>query len=174
MKRIIGLLFGGLVLKIDTAETLLTRQLEWVKTADSKVAPIFAINAAMLGVMAALISEVKFEDISFELWCSAGPSAIALITSIVCLSLVVLPRTTGPDSIIFFGQIAALGRPDYLEKVEQTSDQEYLEDLLKQVHRNSEIVTEKYKFVRHSFQATFVSLVFWIFAVFFLYKLTSS
>ena len=40
---------------MDRIESNLQRQSVWIKTADSKVPPLYAINVAMLGLLATLI-----------------------------------------------------------------------------------------------------------------------
>lgn len=43
---------------IERSNDLLSKQLSFIFAADNKVAPIFAINTAMLGVLAALIPPI--------------------------------------------------------------------------------------------------------------------
>lgn len=45
----------------ELPEKILRLQLDWIKAADAKVPPVFAINIAMLGVISALVN-------NFEQW----------------------------------------------------------------------------------------------------------
>ncbi len=80
--------------KIETSNDILSKQLLWISAADSKVAPIFAINAAMLGILASLIPPISkwiiFAAITTTL------SIIPLIVSVVFLACVTFPRLSGP------------------------------------------------------------------------------
>ena len=155
-------------MNIARAEKILNLQLDWVKSADSKVAPLFAINIAMLGVLTSLMtSNQSWEKFSIALTLLS----LALLTlSIIFLGLVVFPRTNGPKgSNIFFGGIADSGESTYIENIKNLTDDEYFNDLLVQTHRNAEIVKQKYKHIKHAFMCSFNSLPFWLLTIWCIY-----
>jgi hypothetical protein len=151
-------------MNIEKAEKILALQLDWVKTADSKVPPIFAINVAMLGVLAALISAT--ESWSICLIAPAAFPAFFLGTSILILALVVFPRLKGPKgSHIFFGEIANKTKDVFVSGFQNQSDEEYMVDVLTQAHRNAEIAKEKYAHIKWAMISTFISIPFWLMAI---------
>ena len=90
---------------INRSEKVLSLQLEWVKTADSKVAPLFAINAAMLGLLVALIKLLPAWTIATAIFSSI--TVILLAVVILFLALTMFPRLIGPkESNIFFDVIS--------------------------------------------------------------------
>ncbi|MDD5774066.1 MAG: DUF5706 domain-containing protein [bacterium] len=150
------------------AEKLLLLQLEWIKAADSKVSPIFAINVAMLGLIVALIKTVT-------LW-TIGPaiistlSLIPLALSIGFLAFAMFPRLSGPKgSNVFFGEITKKAETVYLNEMKTLNDEKYENDLLSQVYRNAEIAETKYAYVKLAFISSFISVPFWLLAIYLLY-----
>ena len=91
--------------QIEFLEVNLTRQLAWIAAADSKSTFIFAIDTAMLGVLAAVSPK------SASGW-AVAPSvfgafaAVLVLASLLFLSFASFPRTKGPkSSLVFFGGI---------------------------------------------------------------------
>ena len=64
--------------KLSMMENTLARQLQWIAAADSKVATIFAIDTAMLGVLAALAAHTQTW---FRLGATAGSLCFILLLS---------------------------------------------------------------------------------------------
>ena len=133
---------------IQREENTLSRLLEWVRAIDSKVPVVMAIATGMLGVLAAIAPAPKKELTSLAvLWIGVG--AAPLLMSLGLCAMATFPQTGGPPgSLIYFGGIASHPQRVYSQAVLERSDQEYLEDLLGQCHRNAEIAKGKYKFVR--------------------------
>lgn len=156
--------------KLKYAEDTLTLQLNWISSADNKVPPLFAINAAMLGVITALLPEIALWDISTAIFTSL--SVMPLIGSIICLALATFPRLDGPKgSIVFFSGIASKNEGAFIEEINNISEEALIEDALKQVYRNAEIASEKYAYIKKSMIQSFVSLPLWLLSVWFLYNL---
>lgn len=155
-------------MNIEQAEKVLNRQLEWIKTADSKVAPLFAIDIAMLGVLSSLIASYS----SWDKW-TIGLTvfSVAIIgLSIIFLALVVFPQTDGPKgSYIFFGDIAERNEADYISSFKTLSDDELIQDFISQAHRNAEIVSQKYKYIKYAFKCSFNGLPFWLITILCIY-----
>ena len=153
---------------INRSEKVLSLQLEWVKTADSKVAPLFAINAAMLGLLVALIKLLPAWTIATAIFSSI--TVILLAVVILFLALTMFPRLIGPkESNIFFGGISKKSEERYLLDMSSISEAEFQEDILKQVYRNAEIANSKYAHLRLAFIFTFVSFIPWLAAIYVLY-----
>ena len=155
-------------METDRSEKILSLQLEWVRTADSKVAPLFAINIAMLGFLAALIKSLPAWTISPAIFSSI--TVILLVVSMLFLALTMFPRLIGPkDSSIFFGGISKQSEDKYLSEMSSMTDDEFQKDILRQVYRNAEIANSKYANLRLAFIFTFVSIIPWLGSVYALY-----
>lgn len=156
----------------ELLETILGRQLEWIRAADSKIAPMLAVATTMLGVLAALApSPTDWSVISIVFGILAG---ILLIACLICLFLATVPRTEGPDdSLIYFEGIKQRAAEEYRRDILTVSDDGYLEDLVRQCHRNAEIAGSKFGLVRLSMLFLFLSLAPWLSTVYILYKLSS-
>ena len=148
----------------------LSLQLEWVKSADSKVPPLFAINAAMLGVIAALIPDINNWDIQSAIFTLL--SILPLVGSVICLALTTFPRLSGPaSSVVFFSGITARSEDEYISVVTNMPDEILLNDILQQIYRNAEIAKSKYTFIKKSMVLSFASLPLWFISVWYLYNI---
>lgn len=153
---------------IERSEKILKLQLEWVKTADSKVPPLFAINLAMLGLLAPLLKILLAWTIAAAIFSTIA--VILLSLSMIFLALAIFPRLDGPkDSNVFFAGIAKQSEEKYKLNTLTTDEKEYENDILSQAYRNAEIANSKYFNLKLSFLFTFASILPWLAAVYFLY-----
>jgi hypothetical protein len=153
---------------MDRIEQNLQRQLEWIKTADSKVAPLYTINVAMLGLLATLIKVTSdWGCIKYSL---TAATIIVLSVSLICLTKTLFPKLNGPsNSLVFFGEISKLNIKDFSERISAQTDDEYSFDVINQIHRNAQIASEKYATVKYAFISTLVATPLWLITVFSLY-----
>lgn len=152
----------------ERAEKILMLQLDWVRTADSKVPPLFAIDIAMLGLLAALVKLLPAWTIPGAVACSVA--AISLLLSLFFLALAMFPRLNGPkESNVFFGGIAKQSEKNFKENFLNASDSGIKDDLLGQAYRNAEIANMKYSNVKIAFVFAFCSILPWVAAIYFLY-----
>jgi hypothetical protein len=155
-------------METSSLELNLDRQLEWIRTADTKVPPLFAINTAMLGVLMALMKGIDIWNIFQGI-----ASAVALLllgACIICLCLAMFPRTSGHNgSNIYFGGISSQSEEKYIKAVIELDADSYWKDLLSQTYRNAEIVTQKYSSIKLAFILLFFALPAWLLAVYALY-----
>ncbi len=155
--------------RITMMELTLTRQLKTNVAADNKVATLIGINTTMLAVLAALIT--RPEGLSIWLILLAAASAFGLLMGLLFLSLSSVPRTSrGSFSIIFFGSIAKQKRDAYAETVKTMSQEDYLDDLIRQTHRTAEIASQKYRWIQRAQVAWYASILPWLLTVYGLYK----
>jgi len=154
--------------RADLAKHILSLNLGWIASADAKIGPIFAIETALLGAIAALAPSVSG-------W--TAPQVIAttvaaglLLTSLVCLAAAVFPRLAGPKgSAFFFGGIVAMECDKYVKHLVETPLSHLVEDLACQCHRNAEIAQQKYAWIRRSMILLFLSLLPWLVTIALLY-----
>lgn len=154
---------------LDLLDRILGRNLGWIATADSKVAPILAVDTAMLGVLAALVPRPS--GWTFLQVAATSLAVALLLASVVCLVLAVFPRTEGPrGSRVYFGSIAKMEREAYVTSILSGVTQELLQDFTRQCHRNAEIADAKFSYVRRAMLLVFFSIIPWLVAVALLYS----
>ena len=150
-------------------ETTLARLLEWIRSADSKIAPILAIDTSMLAIIAALVPKpTQWTIVSAVIGVIA---VVPLLVSLLFLFLAAFPHTKGPKpSIFYFEGIKAQDPDDYLAQVHALTNDQVLSDLAKQCHRNAEIASIKYGHIKTAITAMFISVIPWLVLVFLLYR----
>lgn len=157
--------------RLAIAQWVLERNLAWIAASEVKVGFIVTIDMAMLGGLAAAFGNLKIAERigCIYLWALTG--AIPIAIAIFCSGMSLLPRMDGPErSVLFFGRIAQLDRANYSAKFRQVSDEELLDDLTSQIHRNAEIAASKFLWVRRSMLWSFLSVIPWILAIAILVK----
>ena len=153
--------------RVRIQERTLDRQVEWVRSADSKVPILLGMSTTMLGVLSALVPKLSILTCLQFAWFWTGVSTLLVVH--VCCACVLLPRTKYfEDSLVYFVTIAGRTRSQYVNDEQSRSEWEYLRDLLSQSHRNAEIACIKYKWVRRGFRWLSVSLIPWCISVYLL------
>jgi pycsar effector protein len=148
--------------QLEVAQWILERNLHWIAAAEVKVAVVVAIDTGMLGALATLITQSPTELRPVWWVFAVGGAFITLVLGVFCAAMTIIPRTTGPDTLLFFGRIAQHASADYVELFKKRSGAAMLEDCLLQVHRNSEIARDKYQWVRASMLWSFLAVTFWV------------
>jgi hypothetical protein len=59
-----------------------------------------------------------------------------------------------------------MGGDAYGEAVRTITEQEYLDDLIRQTHRTAEIATQKYRWIQRAQLAWYISILPWLLAVY--------
>ncbi|MGY3590140.1 hypothetical protein ACVIGB_010277 [Bradyrhizobium sp. USDA 4341] len=146
---------------VEVATKQLDRVLSFFPRVESKASFLFAVDAALLGVLAV---NVQKED--FSIWYAALAAISA--SAFFCLSLYFVYRCIFPSlagghaSLIFFREIAKLREPEYLQAIKSVTDDQLLDDLLGQVWRNSEILGKKFDHIKIAFVLTGTGLLPWL------------
>lgn len=157
---------------IQVADNILTKQLEWIKAADSKLGPVFAINTAMLGVIAALVPSPSSWTIPGAV--TTALAVIPITLSVIFLAAAAFPRLNGPrGSHVFFGGIASSSQQDFTTRINRGYSQDLADDLIFQAYRNAEIAKTKYDSIKHSMISMFIAMPLWAIAVWMLYPAPS-
>lgn len=155
--------------RIVLLEANLSRQLQWIASADAKSNFIFTISIAMLGVLAAV---APTDTTIWDFW-PAVASALALmliVGAIFCAAHTVFPRTDGPEnSLIYCGGIAKAGLKDFRNRISCVSHVDYAEDLIVQCFTNASIANKKFCWVKRGLSFLYASAVPWALATWYLY-----
>ncbi len=149
-------------------EKILVLQIAWIEMADRKVAPLFAINTAMLGL---LIVFAHSQYWSITLIVLSIIAIFLLLTSLFCLAFVMFPRIEGVDeSNVFFGGIAKQVKGNYVSRMLLIKDDsEHQEDILNQIYCTAKIAEAKYRWMKNASTCTFASTPFWLVSFYILY-----
>ncbi len=156
--------------KISLLESNLARQLSWISAAESKGSFIFAVDTALLGVLAAIAPSTSAS------W-NIAPAIFASFTllfagtSLLFLSFASFPRTTGPKgSVIYFGGIVQRDTSQYGSAISELTNESYCTDLVAQCHRNAEIANQKFIWIQRALVCLYLSTSPWVAAIYLLYN----
>lgn len=151
--------------RIAFLEASLSRQIQWIAGADTRIPLVLGIDTAMLGVLAASLEEQKAWSVVAII--AAVLAALAILASIASLTMAAVPRTNGPShSMIFFGGISRRDIAQFRTDIDQLTWDSLTDDLCNQVHRNAEIASEKFKWVSRSIAALIIATVPWAIALY--------
>jgi hypothetical protein len=151
--------------RISLAKDQLQLVLGFFPRVDAKHTAVLAINTGMLAYLAARIP-TNAGDVS-NWYFGAGGLAILLLGSSLCLLFVgIAPHLGGgKQSLIYFKEIAVRTEAKYIAEFIDTTEEEYLRELLGQVWRNSSILERKFRCLQGAIRATVVSVVPWLVAL---------
>jgi len=154
--------------KLDLLDRILTKNIAWISGADTKGTLLFAVDSAMLAVLAALVPPVR--DWTIPAAIVSSLATIALASSVVMIVVSMFPRLHGPrNSLVYFGGIASHDVEQYVQKVLHGVTADLLADFARQCHRNAEIANDKYRHIKWAVIGAVLALPAWLFAVWFLY-----
>lgn len=152
--------------RLEYAKWILERNLHWISAVEVKVGFIIAVDTAMLGALAAAVSTTKFSENGAWTNLFTIVTVVTLISAFICAAMAVKPDTKGPPtSFVFFGEIAAQTGADYVDQFKRANDESFLQDLLRQIHRNAEIAKNKYDWVKSAVGWSFFSVPIWAAAI---------
>lgn len=151
--------------KIQQAETSLQRKLNWIGRHDTRIAFVAGFSIAMLGVLARASASIVVWD-----WCLYLVFSLAALLLFISLALVYLsqyPKTESRNSSLnFFGTIAALKLDEFKKRFKERTNEEYLDDLLSQIHINAEILNKKFSYLKSSLVVLAIALIPWLVALY--------
>lgn len=154
---------------ISRAEASLSRILDWIRAADSRLRFVLPLTTAMLGALAVLAPPVS--DWTMLGGISASFALFFLVLSIIFSACSSFPRTSGPlGSMIYFGGICSRDLQQYESAFRSMTNEEYLCDLIRQCHRNAQISDRKYAWLQRAIGCLFISAIPWVVAIFELYS----
>ena len=151
--------------KIKQAEINLQRKLEWVGRHDGRTVFVTGIIIAMLGVLASSTSKIS----TWTLWeyFIMGLTALLLFTSLFFIYRSQYPKTFSANtSLNYFGTIAKMKFDEFKQKTKQSTSEEYLDDLLCQVHINSQVLSLKFRFLKISLILLGIAVIPWLISIY--------
>lgn len=128
---------------------------------DARLSTVLAIDTGMLGVLSASFPPAS----NFRWWLAIAPAVVIML---LALSYIFLYRSGFPDlkggegSSVYFAEIAKQTEANFVNRYISQSNDDLRHDVLAQVWRNSEIVLDKYKYLRASFLCMTAAVPAWI------------
>jgi len=151
--------------QLNIAEKNLEFLLDWIGRYDNKSSVILGIDTGMLGVLATFAPDKAFWDSWMILF--AFSSIILLLLSLLFVYLGNYPRLKGPsESLFYFGSICKKCLIQYQQGFSKRSKEECLNDLLEQCHRNSEIINQKFNYLKWAYLLLLLSVIPWVITIY--------
>lgn len=150
---------------LEQAESNLKRELDWIGRHDTRSAFAAGISIAMLGVLANASAAIVRWD--WWIYSIFGIAAGLFFVSLVLVYSSQYPKTESRNSsLIFFGTVAALRFDEFAKKFKEMDREQYLDDLLYQVHINAEILDKKFRYLKYSLRLLAIAIIPWLIAIY--------
>jgi hypothetical protein len=128
---------------LEAASTQLDRVLGFFPRVETKISALFAVDVAMLALLA--INASAKDGSVWYLALFYGLAVLALGVSIWFLYQASFPRLEGGgNSLVYFKEIARRTEASYIKEMRGCEVDHFADDVLGQVWRNSEILTAKF------------------------------
>jgi Family of unknown function (DUF5706) len=128
---------------------------------ESKSSVLLAIDTSMLGFLAA--KAPRWQEFSTWMAVAAILTVLLLSASIVMLYRGAFPQLSGGHgSLIYFREIANRTEHRFVEEFKAQSDEQYVNDLLGQAWRNSEILCVKFDCLKRAFAFMALAILPWL------------
>lgn len=145
---------------VANAQAQLDRVLAFFPRMEAKASFLFATNIAMLAIA---LSNLNYNDILT--WYVVLPLVVALFcaaSAIFHVGAVVRPNLSGGrSSLVYFGSVCNFPEHEYVAQFSALSETDLESELLRQAHRNSEILWEKFSAVSKAMFWTTISVLPW-------------
>lgn len=149
---------------LEAASTQLDRVLGFFPRVETKISALFAVDVAMLALLA--VNASKNDTAIWYLALFYGLSVAAIGASIWFLYQASFPQLKGGDSsLVYFKEIARRTEANFIKEMRAVETKAYGDDLLGQVWRNSEILTAKFHGVKWAFICTAAAVPVWFLAL---------
>jgi hypothetical protein len=147
----------------ERAKDQLDRVLSFFPRVDAVSSVVLGVNVGMIAILSnSLILGAVFN------WRMIFVAAAFILIglSLVHLYLGSFPRLDGGwRSLIYFREIAQRGEAEFIKAFLDQSDEDYVNDLLSQVWRNSEILTLKFDQLKRAFILLALAVIPWTIAL---------
>lgn len=144
--------------KVDFLEKTLERQIGFVRASETRVSFTLPAMSLVLGIWLYGFKQAETDNVVAVL--SGSLSLVGFIVLIYFVWLSMFPQTEGAKkSLIFFGSISNTSLEEYRELVLQQKEEDYMHDLIQQIHINSQIAMNKFSSVKSAMLFWYISLV---------------
>lgn len=148
---------------VEASKDQLTRVLAFFSRVDTVASVLLGVDLGMLALLANNVLPISFFE--WSIYVSAIP-AVLIGISLYHLFRGYFPRLTGGWlSLIYFREIAERTESDFIREFRAQSEETYVNDLLSQVWRNSEILTQKFNHLSKAFIFLAWAIIPWVVAL---------
>jgi hypothetical protein len=148
---------------IDASKDLLTRVLAFFPRVDNVSSVLLGVNLGMLALLANKTLPFKLYD--WQIYLAVVP-ALLIGGSLYHLFRGYFPRLEGgPLSLIYFREIAQRKETEFIEGFRAQTEEAYVNDLLNQAWRNSQILTQKFNHLSKAFVFLAWAIIPWLIAL---------
>lgn len=148
---------------LDIAKDQLDRVLDFFSRAESKASVVLAVDTGMLALLA--INAPPIRSLEWYMLLALIP-VILIAISIIHLYKGASPQLKGGhQSLVYFREIANRTENKFIEEFKEQNLDTYINDLLGQVWRNSEILKEKFDHLRWALTFLALAIIPWIAAL---------
>jgi hypothetical protein len=147
----------------EIAKDNLNRVLGFFPRVDFISSIVLAIDVSALAVLASNAPPLK----ELDRWSVVALGSVILIGfSLYHLYKGAFPRLQGgPLSLIYFREIASRREEEFIKAFVEQEGEFYLNDLLRQIWRNSEILTQKFDHLKYSFMFLAYAITPWLISI---------
>lgn len=164
--------------QISNAKDILSRTDNWISACDNKASITFGFIGALFAVIFATDTIKKLYHVVLNAWgkgCVGKIYDVILIAAflllfvgLIFLAKVLIPRINEQEykegslttnSILYFGTIAGTKFTDYKKAFCNENKEQFLNDLLSQVHINSMIALQKHKCFTKGMRLSIIGLI---------------
>ena len=145
--------------RIDAARDQLNRTLTFFPRVDGKASVVLGVDTGLLAVL--VTRALPYGQLGW-VWVPLGLTLFLLAVSFWHLYQEASPSLEGgQESLLYFREIAKNTEAKYIDGWMEISEEEYVNDLLGQVWRNSEILKAKFDHLKYAFHFLALSLIPW-------------
>lgn len=137
-------------------EDTLNKIQSWIKAADQKISILLGLQGVTITLLTKeIIDWIRINDLTLNspvLFSISIGSFCVGYSIFLCVKALTpsIKRNGRKKSLLFFGDISSISLTEYKDSVVKTTKSEYYDDLLEQIHTNSEIAMLKYTNFKHS------------------------
>ena len=146
--------------KLDASKFTLNLVLSFFSRVETKISVVLAINTAMLAVLTANLPSPEQFQIRMSIGILAGLLIARSYWYLFRASFPILEG--GSTSLIYFREIAQRKENVFLSEFSEQTEEDQINDILRQVYRNSEILTQKFDYLKKAFVAMLWAIVPWV------------
>lgn len=145
--------------QIAAARDQLTRTLTFFQRVDAKASVVLGVDTGLLAVLATRAAQPA--ALRWE-WVPIGLTMLFLAVSFWHLYQQSFPSLDGGgESLLYFQEVAKRTEARYIESWKAMSSEQYVNDLLGQVWRNSEILRKKYDHLKWALYSMSLAMIPW-------------
>lgn len=146
---------------VDSARDQLNRILGFFPRVDAKASVVLAVDTGMLGFLVSNVPKLS----TLAWWELALP---ALTTALLGFSLWNIYKQASPNlkggqmSLVYFREIASRTESKFIDEFMKQTETDHVKDLLGQVWRNSEILKDKFDYLKTAFVFVALAIPPWV------------